>query len=126
MAKHRILLTVVLVLAAAVRVYVEQSTGFQFDDAWITYRYRVNLAAGNGFVYNTGEYVEGSTGPLLVLLLSLFRWLGIAILTASLARSIQSTMAPLSLVLRICEPRIGQFGASIAVVVLGFSPSLVI
>jgi hypothetical protein len=84
MAKHRILLTVVLVLAAAVRVYVEQSTGFQFDDAWITYRYAENLATGNGFVYNTGEYVEGSTAPLLVLLLSLFRWLGISIPAASL------------------------------------------
>jgi hypothetical protein len=126
MAKHRILLTVVLVLAAAVRVYVEQSTGFQFDDAWITYRYAENLAAGNGFVYNTGEYVEGSTAPLLVLLLSLFRWLGISIPTASLALSIPASMALLYLVWRICEPRIGQFGASIAVVVLGFSPSLVI
>ena len=71
-------------LAAAVLVYVEQSTGFQFDDAWITYRYAENLAAGNGLVYNTGEYVEGSTAPLLVLLLSLFRWLGISIPAASL------------------------------------------
>ena len=30
-------------LAAAVRVYVEQSTGCQFDDAWITYRYDKKL-----------------------------------------------------------------------------------
>jgi hypothetical protein len=126
MAKHRIVLIAVLLLAAAVRVYIEQSTGFQFDDAWITYRYAENLAAGNGFVYNSGEYVEGSTAPLLVLLLSLFPWLGISIPNSSLALSILASIALLYLVWRICEPRIRPFGAFIAVVVVGFSPSLVL
>ena len=126
MAKHRIVLIAVLLLAAAVRVYIEQWTGFQFDDAWITYRYAENLAAGNGFVYNSGEYVEGSTAPLLVLLLSLFPWLGISIPNSSLALSILASIALLYLVWRICEPRIGPFGAFIAVVVVGFSPSLVL
>src|SRR5436309_1071981 len=115
MAKHRIVLTLLLVLAAAVRVYVEQSTGFQFDDAWITYRYAENLAAGNGFVYNQGEYVEGSTAPLLVLLLSLFRWFGIPIPTSALALSILASIVFLYLVWRICERRIGPTGAFIAV-----------
>jgi hypothetical protein len=126
MAKHRIVLTVVLLLAAAVRVYIEQSTGFQFDDAWITYRYAENLAAGNGFVYNSGEYVEGSTAPLLVLLLSLFRWLGLSIPHSSLALSILASIAVLCLAWRLCEPRIGRFGAFMAVVVVGFSPSQVL
>jgi hypothetical protein len=47
---------------------------FSYDDAWITFRYAYNLAAGHGFVYNPGERVFGTTAPgyaLLVGLLSL-------------------------------------------------------
>jgi hypothetical protein len=47
---------------------------FSYDDAWITYRYAYNLAAGDGFVYNPGERMFGTTAPgyaLLVGLLSL-------------------------------------------------------
>lgn len=36
----------------------------QADDAYITYRYSQNLADGNGFVFNVGEYVEGYTNFL--------------------------------------------------------------
>lgn len=35
-----------------------------FDDAFITYRYGCNLANGNGFIYNIGEQVLGTTAPL--------------------------------------------------------------
>ena len=41
---------------------------FSYDDAWITYRYAYNLAAGNGFVYNPGERVLGTTAPGYALL----------------------------------------------------------
>ena len=37
------------------------------DDAFITFRYARNLFAGNGFVYNTGEHVYGTTSPLFAL-----------------------------------------------------------
>jgi hypothetical protein len=43
---------------------------FSFDDAYITYRYAQNLAAGHGFVYNLGERVLGTTTPLYTLLLA--------------------------------------------------------
>jgi hypothetical protein len=44
---------------------------YQVDDAYITYRYAQNLAAGEGFVYNPGaEAVEGYSSPLWMLLLS--------------------------------------------------------
>lgn len=39
------------------------------DDIFITFRYISNLFAGNGLVYNVGEYVEGFTHPLWVLML---------------------------------------------------------
>ncbi|MDF1501170.1 MAG: hypothetical protein P1P76_11950 [Anaerolineales bacterium] len=40
------------------------------DDAFITFRYARNLLAGNGLVYNPGEWVLGTTTPLYALLLS--------------------------------------------------------
>jgi hypothetical protein len=40
------------------------------DDAYITFRYARNLIAGQGFVYNPGERVLGTTTPLYTLLLA--------------------------------------------------------
>jgi hypothetical protein len=42
----------------------------QYDDAFITYRYARNLSTGQGFVYNPGEHVLGTTTPLYTLALS--------------------------------------------------------
>ena len=39
------------------------TTGLLLEDALITYRHAANLAAGNGFVFNPGEWVLGSTSP---------------------------------------------------------------
>jgi hypothetical protein len=38
------------------------------DDVYITARYARNLAAGEGFVYNQGERILGTTTPLLTLI----------------------------------------------------------
>ena len=40
------------------------------DDAFITFRYAQNLLAGNGLVYNPGEWVLGTTTPLYAVLLA--------------------------------------------------------
>lgn len=40
------------------------------DDAFITFRYARNLLAGEGFVYNPGERVLGTTTPLYTLLMA--------------------------------------------------------
>jgi hypothetical protein len=40
------------------------------DDAYITFRYARNIVAGNGFVYNTGERVLGTTTPLYTTLMA--------------------------------------------------------
>ena len=47
-----------------------QSPAHFFDDALITLRYSVNLAAGSGLVYNPGEAVLGTTTPLYALLMT--------------------------------------------------------
>jgi len=46
------------------------------DDAFISFRYAENLAAGNGPVFNAGEYVEGYTTFLWVVLLAIGKLLG--------------------------------------------------
>jgi len=40
------------------------------DDAFITYRYARNIVAGEGFVYNPGERVQGTTTPFYALSLA--------------------------------------------------------
>lgn len=44
--------------------------GFPLDDAWIHLQFARNLGNGQGFSYNTGMPVAGSTAPLWTILLS--------------------------------------------------------
>ena len=53
------------------------------EDAYITYRYAQNLAAGNGFVFNPGERVLGTSTPLYTMVLGLAGLLGLDIATTS-------------------------------------------
>jgi hypothetical protein len=57
-----VLLRVALVLAAP---------GFAAEDAFITYRYSERIASGQGFTFNDGERVLGTTTPLWTLILVL-------------------------------------------------------
>jgi len=50
--------------------------GRQYDDAYITYRYAVNLAEGRGFVFNTYERVNSASSFLYTVLLAGFHALG--------------------------------------------------
>ena len=52
---------------ATLRIY----TGIAVEDALITHRIAQNLASGQGFAYNPGERVLGTTTPLSVLTLGL-------------------------------------------------------
>jgi arabinofuranosyltransferase len=56
-----------------------------FDDAFITFRYARNLCSGEGLVYNSGEWVLGTTAPLYSLILSLMCMAGIPIEYSSTA-----------------------------------------
>ncbi len=63
----------ILAVALAARLVPTPRT---IDDAFITFRYARNLVAGNGFVFNLGEHVLGTTTPLYTGLLA-----GLAALT---------------------------------------------
>jgi arabinofuranosyltransferase len=68
------------------------------DDAYISFRYASNLAAGNGLVYNHGEHVEGYTNFLWVLILGLADRLGFDIPTAAQFLGIGVSIACLAVV----------------------------
>jgi len=48
------------------------------DDAYISFRYSENFVEGNGLVFNEGEYVEGYSNFLWVLIMSFFMFFGIS------------------------------------------------
>jgi len=61
-----------LVWALALSVFAAEAMLFVRwipDDAFISFRYAANLAAGNGMVFNPGERVEGMSNPLWTALL---------------------------------------------------------
>jgi hypothetical protein len=65
--RKTLLPTLLIILALAARLIPGART---IDDSYITFRYVGNLLAGNGFVYNPGERVQGTTTPLYTLLLA--------------------------------------------------------
>lgn len=65
--KWNYLLFSLFLLAVLARVLPGPRT---IDDAYITFRYARNLLSGNGFVYNPGERVLGTTTPAFTLLLA--------------------------------------------------------
>jgi arabinofuranosyltransferase len=65
-----------LTVLALVAVGVDLVLGpMAIDDAYITLRYARSIAEGQGFVYNPGQYVLGTTTPLFALLIAALRLL---------------------------------------------------
>lgn len=63
-----------LVPALAVVAHALWLYNHPFEDAFISFRYARNLAAGLGFVYNPGQVVEGFTSLSWVVLLAAVAW----------------------------------------------------
>jgi hypothetical protein len=63
-------LVMLIMLGVLLRLIWASNTHFIYEDAFITFRFAHNLAAGRGFVHNLGERVYGTTTPLLTLLLA--------------------------------------------------------
>jgi Gpi18-like mannosyltransferase len=56
-----------VVLALAARLIPGPRT---IDDSYITFRYARNLLSGQGFTYNPGDFVQGTTTPLYTFLMA--------------------------------------------------------
>ena len=64
-------LVVLLSLLVAERVLQHYLSGFANDDCYITFRYARNIVEGNGFVFNLGEPILGTSTPLWTVLLAI-------------------------------------------------------
>ena len=85
-------------LAACVILVLHAARFFNLaDDAYISFRYAENLAAGHGPVFNLGERVEGYTDFLWVVLLALCRLAGAPVPLASQILGIGFSVASLCL-----------------------------
>ncbi|MFQ5453413.1 MAG: hypothetical protein ACE5D6_04420 [Candidatus Zixiibacteriota bacterium] len=82
---------VIFFVTVIIRLLFHYLTGFTADDAFITFRYAENIAFGNGFVYNIGEKVLGTSTPLFTMLLSCFVVFAVKPLYASLLISLVSS-----------------------------------
>ena len=72
------------VIAVSVRLTIFIIIPYIYEDAYITFRYAENLASGNGFVFNSGEKVLGTTTPLFAMILALLKLTGISCATGAL------------------------------------------
>ncbi len=69
---HRLFFVSLVTVAglANLLLWIFSDVKFQNDDQFILYRYIDNLLAGEGFVYNIGEKVLGSTTPLFTIVVA--------------------------------------------------------
>lgn len=75
---RRFVLMVVLLATISLATSVRVAFGPHIrEDAYITLVYAMRLGAGQGFVFNPGEHVLGTTTPLYTLLLAGLAWLGV-------------------------------------------------
>ncbi|MEY4916951.1 MAG: hypothetical protein RL616_864 [Verrucomicrobiota bacterium] len=65
------LLGLLVVACVALRAALSATTDFSVGDAFITFRFAEQFAAGHGLVFNAGEWVGGNTSVLHSLLLGL-------------------------------------------------------
>lgn len=69
------------------------------DDAFISFRYAANLAAGHGLVFNPGEPVEGYTNFLWTVIMAGCIWLGFDVELSAIALSALCTLGTLALLI---------------------------
>ena len=85
---------VAIVVAGILRLWAGAALGFRpVDDAFISFRYAINLGAGRGFVYNINEWVLGTTTPLWTLVLAALSHIGIPMGTGALMLSLVADIA---------------------------------
>jgi len=112
--------------AMVVRLAFHLGTGFLADDAFITFRFAENIAAGLGFVYNAGQPVLGTSTPLFTLILSLFAVLGIGTIHGAILVSLTASGITAALLYRFAERlRFGRLAALPALAYMFWPRSIV-
>jgi len=104
-------------------VHVGFFAGFTVDDAFISFRYSENFAAGNGLVFNLGERVEGYSNFLWVVILGFLKKGGVDVNLASKALGLLSLLAVLImyfLIVRDLTERTLYAAASLGLLITNF------
>ncbi|MEE9554404.1 MAG: hypothetical protein V3W18_08920 [candidate division Zixibacteria bacterium] len=110
-------------LAVALRLIIFIFIPNIYEDAYITFRYAENLAVGNGFVYNLGERVLGTTTPFFGLLLAFFKYFGVPCEISSLAINLVSEGVTTFIIYTLLKGFSGDKIAAIPALLYVFSPS---
>lgn len=95
LARHRVLLLLVATVLLVGRVAQIDGPDILIDDAFISFRYAVNLSNGLGLVFNPGERVEGYTNFLWTVLLACCHRLGFDLIPSSKMLSLLSAVGTL-------------------------------
>ena len=69
--------TIWILIFIALGAYAITTRIWVAEDAYISFRYILNIFSGKGLVFNEGEYVEGFTHPYWLLLVSILHFSGI-------------------------------------------------
>jgi len=97
-----------LALALTARVEFARKLGFAAEDAYITFRYAQNWAAGLGPVYNPGEHVLGFSSPLWTAWLALGAFAHVPILAFSRVSGVAFDLAALVVIARVLDRDVGR------------------
>lgn len=97
----RIALTAWVILIALYTIYINSS--FYHDDAYITLRYARNFINGSGIVWNSGEYIQGYTNFLHLILISILCMGGIDLSMASRLIGLASLIGLVVVMLLFCS-----------------------
>lgn len=112
---HRGWLPVVFGLGILFLIGVWSAWFFTIDDAYITFRYSANFAAGDGPVWNPGENpVEGFTNFLWMLWHTPFAWLGLDLPTVAKLTSFAAGAAILVMLVHYLRRDHGLVAALVA------------
>lgn len=72
-SQHKFVITLIIafvLISLIVTFLVTKFWNYTQDDVFITYTYSRNIAEGHGFVFNNGQFVQGTTTPLYTILMA--------------------------------------------------------
>ncbi|MBP8974626.1 MAG: hypothetical protein KBH93_12185, partial [Anaerolineae bacterium] len=92
------------------------------DDVFITFAYSRNIASGEGFVFNPGERVQGTTTPLYALLMAAVYAVTPDLLHAGNLLSGLFALTTLALLVSALRPTLSRPGAGALAITLAASP----
>jgi hypothetical protein len=96
-----------------------------FDDAFITFRHSLHLASGQGFVFNVGDRILGTTSPLFALILAALAWAGAALPPSAIVLGIASDVLTAAIGFRILRLDVGREAASCFLLFFAADPHII-